>query len=94
MYRPTATAIELNGQQSGHILHLYFVCCHPGGRRGNMEQVVAQWQRLVTFMKALDLLHQVMCPVLHHHTAMTIRMTSKGGTFVCCCHLFCLIKTS
>ena len=31
-----------NGQQSGHILHRCFVCCHPGGRRGNTEQVVAQ----------------------------------------------------
>ena len=30
-----------NGQQSGHILHLCFVCCHPGGRRGNTEGVVA-----------------------------------------------------
>jgi hypothetical protein len=38
-------------------LHLHFVCCHPGGRRGDTEQVVAQWRHLVAFMKALDLLH-------------------------------------
>ena len=46
-----------NGQQSGHILHLHFVCCHLGGRRGDTEQVVARWRHLVAFMKALDLLH-------------------------------------
>ena len=37
-----------NGQQSGYMLHRRFVCCRPGGRRGNTEQVVAQWQRPVT----------------------------------------------
>jgi hypothetical protein len=26
-----------NGQHSGHILHLYFVCCHPGGRQSDMD---------------------------------------------------------
>ena len=55
-----------NGQQSGHILHRRFVFCHPGGRRGDTEQVVAQWWRLVAFMKALDLLHWGMLAVLHH----------------------------
>ena len=29
-----------NGQQSGHILHLCFVCCCSGGRRGDTERVV------------------------------------------------------
>jgi len=24
-----------NGQQSGHILQFHFVCCRPGGCRGN-----------------------------------------------------------
>jgi hypothetical protein len=28
------------GKQSGYILHPCFVCCRPGGRRGNTEQVV------------------------------------------------------
>jgi len=36
-----------NIQQSGHILHRRFVLCHPGGRRGNTERVVARWRRLV-----------------------------------------------
>jgi hypothetical protein len=70
------------GQQSGHILHHRFVFCCLGGRQGNTEQVVARWRRLVAFMKALDLLHQAMPSVLHHHTAMAIEMASNGGTFV------------
>ena len=81
-----------NGHQSGHILHCCFVFCHPGGRRGDTERVVARWRRLVAFVKALDLLHRAMRAVSHHRTAMAIEMASKGGTFVRCRRLFCLIK--
>ena len=83
-----------NGQQSGHILHRCFVFCRPGGRRGNTEQVVIRWRRLVAFMKAMDLLHWAMCAVSHHRIAMAIEMASNGGTFIRCCRLFCLIKRS
>jgi hypothetical protein len=83
-----------NGQQSGHILHRCFVFCHPGGRRGDTERVVARWRRLVAFMKALDLLHQAMLAVFHRRTAMAIEMARDGGTFVRCRRLFCLIKRS
>jgi hypothetical protein len=31
-----------NGHKSVYILHLCFVCCHPGGRWGDTEQVVAR----------------------------------------------------
>ena len=31
-----------NGQQSGYMLHYRCVDCHPGGRRGDMERLVAQ----------------------------------------------------
>jgi hypothetical protein len=34
---PTHRHGHQNGQQSGHILHLRFVDCHPGSRHGNME---------------------------------------------------------
>jgi hypothetical protein len=71
-----------NGQQSGHILHCLFVFYRPGGRRGKTEHVVAQWRRLVAFMKALDLLHQAMHAVLHHRTAKAIEIASNGGTFI------------
>jgi hypothetical protein len=42
-------------------------------------------------MKALDLLHLAMLTVLHHRTAMTIKMASDGGAFVCRRHLFQLL---
>ena len=82
-----------NGQQSEHILHRWFVCCHPGGRQGEMGQVVALWQRLVAFMKALDLFHWAMCAILHRHNAMAIEMANNGGTFIHCRRLFRLITT-
>jgi len=42
-----------NRHQSWYILHLHFVCCCPGGRRGDTERVIARWRHLVAFMKAL-----------------------------------------
>ena len=65
---------------SGHILHRCFVFCHPGGRRGNTEQVVARWWHLVALTKALDLRHWTMHAVLHHRTTIAIKMASNGGT--------------
>ena len=41
-------------------------------------------RRLVAFMKALDLLHWPMHTVLHHRTAMAIKMASKRGTLDHC----------
>ena len=52
-----------------------FVCCCPGGRRGNKEQVVAQWRRPVASGKTLFMLHWVMQHVPHQH----LRMTSPVG---------------
>ena len=82
-----------NGRQSGHILYRHFVCCHSGGHWGNTEQIVTRWRHLVAFIKALDLLHRAILMVLHHRTAMAIKMASDRGTSVRCCRLFCLIKT-
>ncbi len=42
----TAKAIEM-------VSKLDTVCCHPGSRRGNMEQVVAQWRHFVALWKPL-----------------------------------------
>ena len=79
-----------NGQQSGYILHLRFVCCRPGGRRGDMERVVARWRHLVAFMKALVMLHWVMPHVPLQRLRTAIEMACKGGAFVCRLRLFCL----
>ena len=68
-----------SGHQSGYIIHCFFVCYRPGSHWGDMER---------SFMKALDLLHQAMCAVLHHRTAMTIEKAYDGGAFVCCRQLF------
>jgi hypothetical protein len=71
-----------NGQQrGGHVAHLC-VDCVPGGRRGNTEQVVARWQSLAAFMKALDLLHRAMHSVLHRRTATAIEIARGGGAFI------------
>ncbi len=43
--------------------------------------MLARWQHLVAFMKALDLLHQAMCLVLYRRIAMAIETASKLGTF-------------
>ena len=58
------------------------VDCGPGGRRGDTERVVARWQSLVAFMKALDHLHQAMHSVSYRRTAMAIEMARDGGAFV------------
>ena len=71
-----------NGQQSGHILHLRFVCCRPGGRGGNTEQVVAQWRHLVAFMKALVMMHWATAHVPLQHLRTAIEMACNGGAFV------------
>ena len=71
-----------NGQQSGYMLHRRNVCCRPGGRRGDTEQVVPRWWHLVAFIKALDLLHWAMRAVSHHRTAMAIEIARDRGAFV------------
>ena len=82
-----------NGQQSGYILHLRFICCQPGSRRGDMEQVVARWRRPVASGKALVMLHRAMPHVPHQRLRMAIEMACDGGAFVRRRRLFCLAKS-
>ena len=73
------------GQQSGYMLHRRFVCCCPGGRRGNMERVIARSRRPVAVAsgEALVMLHWAMrFSVWHRRTAMAIEMARDGGAFV------------
>ena len=81
LYCHIATAIEMASKGGGHFAHLC-VDCVPGGHRGDTEQVVARWQSLVAFMKALDLLHRAMRSVSHRRTAMAIENARDGGVFV------------
>jgi len=73
------------------MFHYCCVDCHPVGRRGNTERVVAQWQHPVASGEALVMLHRVMHSVLHRRTAMAIKIARDGGAFVChrlfdCCN--------
>jgi hypothetical protein len=80
-----------NGQQNEYILHNRCFDCRPGGRRGDTEQVVARWWRSVASGEALVMLHLAMRSILHRCTAMAIKMTHGGGTFVRRHHLFRLL---
>ena len=44
-----------------------------------LEQLLAQWQRLVAFRKAMDLFHQAIHPVSYRRTATAIETASKVG---------------
>ena len=71
-----------NDQQSGYILHLCFVCCHPGGCRGDTEPVVARWRRPVASGEALVMLHWAMPHVPLQRLRTAIKMACDGGAFV------------
>ncbi len=79
-----------NGHQIGYTLHRCFVCCHPGGRRGDTEKVVTRWRRPVASGVALGMLHWAMLHELLQRLCMVIKMASDGGAFVRCHHIFCL----
>jgi hypothetical protein len=80
-----------NGQQSGYMLHHCFICCRPGGRRGNTEQVVTQWRRPVASDEALFILHREMHSVRHQRSAIAIEIASDGAAFVPRRRLFLLL---
>jgi hypothetical protein len=75
LYRRTAVAIKMASLLSTFFC-CCFVCCCPGGRWGNMEQVVARWQHPVASEVALDMPHQAMPSVLLRHTAVAIKTAS------------------
>ena len=61
-------------------MHRHFVDCRHGGRRGDTEHVVAQWQRPVASNVALDILHWAMPCALLQRLRMTIKMACNRGT--------------
>jgi len=79
-----------NGHQSWHTIHCCFVCCCPGGRRGDTERVVARWRHPVASGVVMDMLHQMMPHVFPQHLTMAIKMARNRGAFVRHCRLFCL----
>jgi len=71
-----------NGHQSGYIIRGCFVCCCPGGPRGNTERVVARWRRPVASGVAMDMLHQTVPHVSPQRLTMAIKMARNRGAFV------------
>jgi hypothetical protein len=81
LYWRTTAAIK-TASKVGSFFCCRVVCCCPGGRWGDMEQVVAQWRHPVTSRVALDMLHLTMPSVLLRHTAVAIKMANNQGAFV------------
>ncbi len=80
-YRCFTMAIKM-ATKVGVFLQCCFVCCCPGSRWGNKEQVAAQWQRPEAFGVALDMLYWAIQAASLPCVRMAIEMASKGGTFV------------
>jgi hypothetical protein len=76
LYRRTAAAIKM-ASLLGTFSCRRFVCCCPGGRWGDTEQLVAQWQHPVTSGVALDMPHQAMPSVLLQPTAVAIKTAGR-----------------
>jgi hypothetical protein len=80
-YRRIAMAIEMAIFAGVYVDCCLYACC-PGGRWGNMEQVVAQCRRPVASGVALDMPHRAMPSVLLRHTAVAIETAGGRGAFV------------
>ncbi len=82
-YRRIAMAIKTASFVGISVDCCLFDCC-PGGRWGDMKQVVAWCRHPVASRVALDMLHWAMHFVLHRRTAIAIKTANNGGT--CWCH--------
>jgi hypothetical protein len=80
-YRRIAMAIDLATFLGAFVDCCLFACC-PGGRWGDMEQVVTQCQRPVASGVALDIPHRAMPSVLLRRTTMAIKTAGGRGAFV------------
>ncbi len=77
-YQCIAMAISMDSKVGVFFL-CCFVCCYPGGHRGNTEWVVAQWQSPEASGIALYMLLWAMHLVLHRRTTMGIKMAGRWG---------------
>jgi hypothetical protein len=81
LYRRTVAAMNTATFLGVFVDCCLFACC-PGGRWGDMEQVVARWWLPGASSVALDLLHQAMPHSLLQRIRMAIKMACEGGKFV------------
>ncbi len=89
-YRHIAMAIKTASFVGVFVDCCLFACC-PGGCWGDTEQLVAGCWRPVASEVALDMLHWVMCFILHQRTAMAIKTAGGWCAFVCHRCLVCII---
>jgi hypothetical protein len=82
MYQRVAMAINLATFLESFDDCCLFACC-PGGRWGDTEQVVAQYQRPVASGVAPDMPHWAIPSVLLRRIHKAFEMGRKGGAFVC-----------
>jgi hypothetical protein len=81
LYWRTAGAINTASFLGQFVDCCLFACC-PGGRWGNMEQLVAQCWCPVASRVALDMPHWAMPSVLLRRTAVVIETAGGRGAFV------------
>ena len=79
-----------DGHQSRYISHCCFVCCCPGGRRGDTELVVTRRRDPVASSVALDMLHWAMLHVSLQRLTMAIEMACmEGHSFTIAAYFAC-----
>ncbi len=59
-----------------------------GVHRDNTGWILAQWQLPMAFRVVIDLLYWAMRSALHRRIVTAIKMTSKGGAFICYSRFF------
>ena len=77
-YRRIAMAIKIARFASVFVDCCLYACC-PGGRWGDLEQVVTRCRHPLASGVALDMLHRAMPSVLPGRTAVAIEMANNGG---------------
>ncbi len=81
-YRRIATAIKTAIFVGVFVDCCLYACC-PGGRWGDLEQVVTRCRHPLASGVALDMLHRAMPSVLPGRTAVAIEMANnRGHSFV------------
>jgi hypothetical protein len=73
--------LHCNGHQTASKMGVLFDCCFvdccPGGRWGNMEQVVARCRRPGASGVAMDMPHRAMPSVLLRRTSMAVKTAGR-----------------
>jgi hypothetical protein len=80
LYQRTAAAINMATFLGVFVDCCLFACC-SGGRWGNTEQVVAQWQCPVASEVALDMTHWAMPSELLRRIRKAFETGRNGGAF-------------